>query len=198
MANVHALMSLADGLAARLRTVYPAALNETHPARFLPLSSGALQQGAPALNNDSLVTVWPYRVAVNEHLRNREFTLATRQLNRPLSLDVHLLVTVWSANVHDELMLFAWTLRELQRLPVLDASVLRSVDAQLRPDELIQLMPQDLGLDEQLKLWEALSPKYRLSMPYVARVVQLDDLSDEARPVVAQRLRHGDSLGIEP
>ena len=199
MADVHALMSLADGLATRLRAAYPAALNDAHPARFLALSSGALSQGAPALNSDTLVSIWPYKVGISEHLRNREFRLPAQQLNRPLSLDVHLLVTVWSTTVHDELLLFAWTLRELDRLSLLDASVLAGgVDAQWRPDEQVQLQPVEMSLEDLLRLWEGLAPKYRLSMPYVARVLQLDEISTEGRPVVAQRLRLQDVVEGRP
>ena len=40
-----------------------------------------------------------------------------------------------------------------------------------------------------MRIWDALAPKYRASVSYVARAVRLDVASDErpGRPVVARR-----------
>jgi hypothetical protein len=38
-----------------------------------------------------------------------------------------------------------------------------------------------------LRIWDALGPKYRLSIAYVARVVRIDRTAIPASPVVATR-----------
>ncbi len=43
-----------------------------------------------------------------------------------------------------------------------------------------------------MRIWDALDPAYRLSVPYVARVVRLDpDAFVDASPVVAARFGYG-------
>ena len=42
----------------------------------------------------------------------------------PLSLDVHLLISLWTNSADDELAVLAWMMRELHQHPVLDASTL--------------------------------------------------------------------------
>jgi Pvc16 N-terminal domain len=193
MANVAALHSLADGIARYLDRAMPADLRAQHAVLFEAVGSGGLvAERTPGAG--SRITVWPYRVLVNEHQRNRDFALRPGRINRPLPLDVHLLLTVWSDNVGDELVLFAWAMRELYRLPVIDRSVLTTVDAALRADELIQLAPAEMTVEDMMRIWDAVTPSYRLSAPFVARVLQLDIELDEARPVVAQRLRYTDEV----
>ncbi len=196
MANVFALHALADGTARYLDRAYPAELRTAHAATFEPINTGQLMRER-AQGAGNRVTIWPYRVLVNEHQRNREFALRPGRINRPLPLDVHLLLTVWADNAGDELLLFAWAMRELYRLPVLDRSVLTTVDAGLRADELIQLAPAEMSVEDMMRIWEAVTPSYRLSAPFVARVLQLDIEQDEARNVVAQRLRFTDSVPTE-
>jgi hypothetical protein len=196
MANVFALHALADGIARYLDRAYPAALRTAHAASFEAINAGALvRERAQGAGN--LVTLWPYRVLVNEHQRNREFALRPGRINRPLPLDVHLLLTVWADNAGDELLLFAWAMRELYRLPVLDRSVLTTVDAGVRADELIQLAPAEMSVEDMMRIWDAVTPSYRLSASFVARVLQLDIEQDEARSVVAQRLRFPDNVPTE-
>lgn len=193
MANVNALLALADGLARYLDRAYPAELRALHPATFEPAGSGALVRERAA-GSANLVTLWPYRVLVNEHQRNREFSVRPGRINRPLPLDVHLMVTVWADGAGDELVLFAWVMRELYRLPVLDRSVLTTVDAGLRADEVIQLAPAEMSVEDTMRIWDAVTPSYRLSATFVARVLQLDIESDEGRNVVAQRLRFTEAV----
>jgi len=45
-----------------------------------------------------------------------------------------------------------------------------------------------------MRIWDALTPSYRLSVSYVARLVRIDPDSDDAqfRPVVAARFAYGE------
>jgi len=42
----------------------------------------------------------------------------------------------------------------------------------------------DLSLEDILRIWDALGPKYRLSVAYLARVVRIDRAITPAPPVV--------------
>jgi hypothetical protein len=62
-----------------------------------------------------------------------------------------------------------------------------SSDGDWDPTESIQLVLADLSLEDILRIWDALGPKYRLSIAYVARVVRIDRTAIPASPVVATR-----------
>ena len=187
MANVFGLHAIADGLARYLDRAFPSTLRDDHPCTFEAVASGGLTQERP-LAAGTRVTIWPYRVLINEHHRNREFTAQPGRVNRPLPLDVHLLVTVWADTPPEELLMFAWTMRELYRQPVLDRSVLTTVEAGLAGGEQIQLAPAEMTVEDMMRVWDAITPSYRLSAPFVARVLHIDIEQDEGRTVVARRL----------
>ena len=110
----------------------------------------------------------------------------------PLGLDLHYLLTAWSANALDEQVTLAWTIRQLHQYPVLDASSL-SPEAGWASDEVIQVIPAELSTEDIMRIWDALDPAYRISVSYVARLVRLDPDQDteQFRPVVATRFVHG-------
>jgi hypothetical protein len=195
MANVQALLALADGLATHLSRAYPKALSDVNPARFEAVSSATVHE--EPIDTSDRITIWPYRVSVNEHQRNRAFPLPQGLTNRPLPLDVHLLVSVWAARTSVELVLFTWAMRELYQLAAVDASILNSVDAEMRADEHLQLAFVDLSLEDLMRLWQGNKSGYRLSTALVARVLQVDITEHDARPVVARRLRFTDDEPVE-
>ena len=186
MANEFALISLADSLAARLTNAYPPALQAAHPCSFQSVGSGGLLTDLGA--EGAVLSVWPHRVTVNEQLRNvRPAPLpAAGRRNRPLALDVHLLLSVWSGSAATELVVLAWVMRELHREPILDASALSGTGG-WRADEVVQLVPAEMSVEDMMRIWEAIAPSYRISVPFVARIVSLDVEEDEAAPVLARR-----------
>jgi hypothetical protein len=193
MANVFALHALADGLARYLDRAFPSDLRATHPCSFESVGSGSLVRERPD-GAGSRITLWPYRLLINEHQRNRQFPAGPGRINQPLPLDVHLMLTVWADAPGDELVLFAWAMRELYLLPVIDRSLLTTVDAGFDDGDQIQLAPTEMTVEDMMRIWDAVTPSYRLSAPFVARVVQLDVERDEGRNVVAQRLRFTDEV----
>jgi len=78
-------------------------------------------------------------------------------------------------------------MRQLHDVPVLDSSIL-SREAAWTSEDLIQLIPEEIGTEELMRIWDTLEPNYRLSLSYIARVVRIDpdEIRDE-RPVVATR-----------
>ena len=196
MANEAALLSLADSLARRLSNAWTPELATLHgDVSFQPIGSGGLL--ADLGGQTAVVSVWPYRVTVNEQMRNLSASDARRTAgfaNRPLALDVHLLLSVWTANTATELSVFAWVLRELHREPILDASTLSS-NGGWAADEVVQLIPAEITVEDMMRIWDAILPGYRLSAPYVARIVQLDVEQPEGLPVLVRRFDYG---GVAP
>lgn len=186
MSNVFAIHSVGESLRTHLDRAYPAELREDHACDFRLVSSGEL---ADAQEIDGALTLYLYRVTVNEHLRNvRKPVDATRDM-LPLSVDLHFLVTVWSRSALTEQTILAWAMAQLQQHPVLDQSSL-SPEAAWEPGDFVQLVPAELSVEDMMRIWDALLPPYRLSVSYVARVVRIaTETTTLAPPVVATRFR---------
>jgi hypothetical protein len=73
-------------------------------------------------------------------------------------------------------------------MPTLDASTFTTVDARWRAEEIVQVSPADMSIEDMARLWDAVRPDYRLSVAFVARVVQIDIESEDAPNVVVRRL----------
>ena len=192
MANESALLSLAESLAQRLDNAWTPELRQRHGGvTFQAIGSGGLL--ADLGGQGAVLSIWPYRVTINEQMRNLSASDSRRTpglTNRPLSLDVHLLLSVWTSSTSMELAVFAWVLRELHREPILDASTLSS-NGGWSAEEVVQLIPAEITVEDMMRIWDAIAPGYRLSAPYVARIVQLDVEEPDALPVVARRFDYG-------
>ncbi len=97
-----------------------------------------------------------------------------------------LLAYVLGHSAQAEQTILGWTLQQLQSSPILDSSIL-TADGQWDPTESVQLVMADLSLEDILRIWDALGPKYRLSVAYLARVVRIDRTIVSGPPVVATR-----------
>lgn len=184
MTNVSAIHSVGESLRTYLDSSYPAALRALHPCEFRLVSSGEL---AAADDIDNALTLYLYRVTMNEHFRNQRRAIDNLRENTPLSVDLHYLVTVWAKSAFAEHTIIAWAMRQLQQHPVLDRASL-SPEAEWTSGESIQVIPAELSTEDVMRIWDALEPAYRLSVSYIARVVRIDTDADiVGMPVVASR-----------
>lgn len=192
MANVFALHSVCQSIATALQTHYPLAHDgiDMPPCSFDVLSSG--QMAAP-FDSVNRVGLYLYRTTANDHARQQRPSRETFPGPAPMSLDLHLLFAAWGGSAFDEQVMLAWTLRHLHQHPLLDAGSL-TPEAGWEADEVVQIVPADLPLQDTLRLWKALASPYRLSAAYVARTVRLspDELPD-ARATVATRFAYSGS-----
>jgi hypothetical protein len=192
MANVWAIHSVGNSIVTYLRNSYPQQIGGVDmPACAFELVSGG--QLAGEIDETTRITLYLYRITVDEHARQLRRPGASGAQPAPLHLDLHYLMTAWAANPLDEQVPMAWAMRELHRTPVLDVSALSPEGAWGR-DEAVQLLPDELSTEDVMRIWDALDPAYRLSASYVARVVRLDPDRDEEEhaPVVARRFALGE------
>lgn len=191
MANVFAIHSVGNSIVSYLRNAYPQQLGgaDMPQCAFELVSSGQL---AGEIDETTRVTLYLYRITVNEHSRQGRRAGVPSSAHAALHLDLHFLLTAWAANPLDEQVAMAWAVRQLHESPVLDVSAL-SPDGGWGRDELVQVVPAELSTEDVMRIWDALEPSYRLSMSYVARVVRIDpDVDDELfNPVVARRFAYG-------
>jgi Pvc16 N-terminal domain len=193
MANVFAIHSVGNSIVTYLRNSYPRELAglEMPDCAFELVSSGELA-GEPG--DATRITLYLYRITVNEHSRQAQAASAAFARPTPLGLDLHFLMSAWAGNARDEQTMLAWALRQLHMFPILDASSL-SPEAAWGAGEVIQIIPAELSTEDVMRIWDALDPAYRLSVSYIARLVRLDpDTQQHGRPVVATRLGYGEEV----
>lgn len=186
MANVQATFSVCDGLRVFLQRSYDMA--DPQPAAGIKFEVSSAHQLNQRKNDEArdALSIFLYRVTVNEHQRN----LVPGQHERsPLMLDLHLLLVAWCEQPATEHALITWTMRELYQRPVLDLSVL-SPGAGWARNDAVQLVPSELSNEDLMRLWDAVLPPYHLSVSYIARMVRIDaDPLAEYERVVATRHR---------
>jgi hypothetical protein len=168
MANIHAIHSVGHSLVTYLKNSYPADLQPR--ADFKLLSSGEMNDTDEPQTS---ITLYLYRVTVNEHLRNAKRPNDPSGSRPPLSLDLHYLLSVWAANALDEHTMLGWALDQLHRHPVLDVSAL-SPEAGWSAGDFVQLIPAELSTEDIMRIWDALAPSYRISVSYIARVLRIE------------------------
>jgi hypothetical protein len=205
MANLRAINSLIQSLADWLKNSYDLARkpvaqggggHDFLPAdfSFTPVSSSALSREDFADDQTAgaqRVSIYLFRVSLDPHLRTAGRVQSPDLRPVPLSIHLHLLFSLWSETAANDQLVLAWLMRQLHLHPVLDAAVLNA-EADWQSDEVVHLIPEELSNEDMMRLWDALTPSYRLSVSYIARIVRIDpdDLSDDG-PVVATRLRFG-------
>jgi hypothetical protein len=193
MANylaVHSFcQSLSDFLSQRHATFAPPPGAPALPAAtFTVLSSSKFTtQDAIA---DKTVTLFLHRITIDNHLRN----IRTSAPVGPLGVDLHLLLTVWADDASDEHTLLAWSMREIHYHAFLDRSSL-TPEAGWAVDETVQIVAADMNPEDMARIWEASQRGYRLSYPFIARVIRIgpDRLAPGA-PVVSTRFTYSDNL----
>jgi hypothetical protein len=185
MANLLAIHSVGASLAAYLRNTYPGELRAAHPCEFKLFSSA--EMGSTEERGTTL-SLYLYRITMNEHIRNVRRTNDLIDNDTPLSVDLHLLLTVWADNALAEQTILAWAMRQLHQRPVLDRSTL-SPEGGWEPSDIVHVIPAELSHEDLMRIWDALEPSYRLSLSYIARVVRIDpDPLPTGLPVVARNL----------
>lgn len=185
MANFRAVYSVGSSIARFLQDNYPASLNTTFPCTFrLVASAEVATEDAHAL--DQLVSVFLHRITLNEQMRSATRLQDKSNAEPVLFLDLHYLITYWGTSAEAEQTVLIWVMQQLEMFPVLDSSLLSSA-AEWTRDDSIQLIPTNLSLEDVLRIWDGLGPKYRLSLSYLARVVRVDQPVEATGPVVATR-----------
>ena len=192
MADYTAIYSVGYSLAQYLSLGFAATpLQQQHPnVKFQLVSSSQIaEEDQTAL--DQVVTVFLHRITLDDNFRSATHIQDDPNKKALLYLNLHYLITYWGTDVQVEQTILGWTMQQLRSVSVLDNSILTPAGI-WDPTESIQLVPADLSLEDILRIWDALGPKYRLSLCYIARVLRID-VSRQMAPeplVIANRFQY--------
>jgi Pvc16 N-terminal domain len=186
LADYTAIYAVGNSLAQFLGNSFPPALRSQYPnVKFQLVSSSQIAE-EDTTNLDQIVSIFLHRVTLDENFRTG-MRLPDEPNKKPaLFLDLHYLITYWGTDPQAEQTILGWTMMTLQNTPILDNSILTPANI-WDTTESIQLVPADLSLEDILRIWDALGPKYRLSVSYIARVVRIDTTTVPGPLVVATR-----------
>ncbi|GIM94226.1 hypothetical protein Ato02nite_060190 [Paractinoplanes toevensis] len=175
MAGYQALASVARSLVElldrRIGEVLPG--GQRRPAVQLVTSDDLDKVGTPNANIQiPAVALYCYRVSVDGETRAGWSAVSTADGVPHLPLRMHILVFAFDNNVEFELAWLGLTARLLESEPILTGPMLHT-DGEWTPGEAVQIVTDNLSLDTMSEAFQALITKYRLCLPYVARVIMI-------------------------
>jgi len=142
------------------------------------------------------VSLFLYRIYHNNTMRTppgRLLPSGERQRSK-LPLDVHFLLTAWAKTAGLQHEIAGWMMRTLEDHPILPAGLLNAYRGGVfHPDEGVEVALTQLSVDDMFHIWEVMIRNvYQLSIPYVARMVQIESKLGEAVSGGAVQERVGD------
>ncbi|WP_093555019.1 DUF4255 domain-containing protein [Pseudoduganella namucuonensis] len=128
-----------------------------------------------------------YRVDFNKTMRAAWSAVGSVDGQGHLPLDLHFLLTPWADNAEHEHMILGRAMQALDYTPILSGPLLYQPslpypdEPESAPTESVQVVMEEISTEALMRTFDSLPTDYRLSVPYVARVVRID--SRESRPV---------------
>jgi hypothetical protein len=136
------------------------------------------------------VSVYCYRISVDRETRPGWSAVGSVDGIPRIPLRMHFLIAAWASNVTDELRWLGLAARVIESEGILTGPLLDPIGSWQAGDA-IQVVTDDLALDSMSEAFQALSTDFRLTLPYIARVICIDGLREptvEPVATVADRL----------
>lgn len=146
-----------------------------------------------ALIGDQGLTILLYRVDFNKTMRAAWSAVGNADGKGYLALDLHYLITPWAENAEHQHMIVGRAMQVLEQTPVLAGPALYAPtlplpayagEPQNSPTDSVQLLLEDISTEALMRTFDSLPSDYRLSVPYVARVVRIDTAEAQPTPPV--------------
>ncbi|HEX5082651.1 MAG TPA: DUF4255 domain-containing protein [Blastocatellia bacterium] len=123
--------------------------------------------GSPSLS------VFLYRVDFNKTMRAAWSATSGQDGRSHLGLDLHYLITPWGTDAEEEHRILGGAMQCLETTPILSGPLLHS-SGEFGAGESVQLLLEEVSTEAVMRTFDSLPTDYRLSVPYIARVLRLD------------------------
>ncbi|MBL8481043.1 MAG: DUF4255 domain-containing protein [Rhodocyclaceae bacterium] len=136
------------------------------------------------------MSIFLYRVDFNKAMRAAWSAVGNADGRGHLALDLHYLLTAWADNAEHEHLILGRAMQAIEYTPILSGPLLfQPVVAQAdeptaTPTEAVQLALEEISTEALMRTFDSLPTDYRLTVPYVARVVRVDTLRSRVTPPV--------------
>jgi hypothetical protein len=125
--------------------------------------------GSPALS------IYLYRADFNKTMRASWSAIGSQDGLGHLVLDLHFLLTAWALNAEWEHQIIGRAMQVLETTPVLGGPLL-DPSGGWAPTETVSLVLEEISTEAIMRTFDSLPTDYRLSIPYIARMVRIDSL----------------------
>lgn len=169
---------------AAFREVDPIPDATTRPKAVLVRSEDLEAPGQPtsAIQPPAL-SILMYRVDFNKTTRAGWSAVGSVQGRAYLPLDLHFLITAWAQNAEYEMRILGRAMQCLEQHASLSGPLLVAAGG-WSPADSVQVVMEELSTEAVMRTFDSLPHDYKLSVPYVARVVRLDGLTASPEPEV--------------
>ncbi|HEX8391842.1 MAG TPA: DUF4255 domain-containing protein [Longimicrobium sp.] len=137
---------------------------------------------ASAIITPPVLTLLLYRVDFNKTTRAGWSAVGSVDGRSYLPLDLHFLLTPWATNAEYELRILGRALQALESHPSLSGPLLAG--GGWAAGDSVQVLMEEVSTEAVMRTFDSLPHDYKLSVPYVARVVRLDSLAAVPQPEV--------------
>ncbi len=144
---------------------------DLNPADFAGLVS------RPALS------LFLYRVDFNKSMRAAWSGVGLYDGRAHLALDLHFLLTAWADTAENEHLILGRAMQTIEDTPILAGPLLMAAE-DWAANESLQLVLEDIDTESLMRIFDSLPVDYRLSVPYIVRVIRIDGARAPREPAV--------------
>jgi|SRR5579872_3398792 hypothetical protein len=138
------------------------------------------------------LSIFLYRVDFNKTMRAAWAGVTANDGIPHLPLDLHFLLTPWGDNAEHEGSILGRAMQALDANPILSGPLLHQA-GEWQPNDTIHLLMDEISTEAVMRTFDSLAADYRISVPYIARVVRLDSQKAAPAPDVTTVVR-----GVRP
>lgn len=119
------------------------------------------------------LSIYFYRVDFNKTMRASWGAVGHVDGRSHLPVDLHFLLTAWAPNAEAELLILGRAMQCLETTAILTGPLLHASGG-FAPNESIQIVLEEISTEAVMRTFDSLPTNYKLSVPYIARVVRID------------------------
>lgn len=119
------------------------------------------------------LSIFLYRVDFNKTMRAAWSGVTYHDGQPHLPLDLHFLISPWADNAEDEHTILGRAMQCLDTTPILAGPLLHASGA-WAANEAVNLVMDEISTEAVMRTFDSLPTDYRISVPYIARVIRLD------------------------
>lgn len=182
MANFSAIASTGTSIKRLLNASYAAAFPTASIPHALLVRTDDFDRNSGVIHPPAL-SLFLYRVDFNKTMRASWSAVGYREGRTHLPLDLHFLMTAWGRNAEEEQIILGRTLQALESTSILSGPLLDDA-GDWEATDAIQLALEEISTEAVMRTFDSLPTDYRLSIPYIARIIRIESERVAAPPVL--------------
>ena len=131
------------------------------------------EKNVPTAIKPPALSIYLYRADFNKTMRASWSAVGSQDGLGHLVLDLHFLLTAWADNAEFEHRIIGRAAQVLETTPVLSGMLL-DPSGSFAPSETVSLVLEEISTEAVMRTFDSLPTDYRLSIPYIARMVRID------------------------